>query len=387
MNILTKIIDQDKYFEGIKSHKNVILYGAGNKARQTIELLKERGIIPCDVCDGNEELWGQAFAQDYMIKSYRKIRETYRDYCIIVAATIKNALEIVQVVDAEVPCYHVCSPFKIESGFLEKQSIERDRDEYETVYSVWQDEKSKRIYIENINSRLSGNFMELHKLEDGTSFFDEQILRNRADGVYVDVGAYTGDTLCRFLEYAGTYKKMIAVEADRENCECMRQFVKYGRIRDVKVIHSGVWSEEKTMQFYTTNHKNDMSYDMSNFYRSTDEQADNRTLKKCAANAVEMIVEEMKVDTLDHLLQDERPTLMKINAMAADLPILEGAKQIITKFRPDIILEYGVRPAYLIDEIKYLNDLDVGYRFYLRQKNIYGDTKTILYAIGSDENA
>lgn len=386
MNILTKIIDQDKYFAGIRSHKNVILYGAGNKARQTIELLKEWGIIPCDVCDGNEELWGQVFAQEYTIKSYQEIRETYRDYCIIVAATIKNALEIVQVLDAGVPCYHVCSPFKIESGFLKKQNIEKNRNEYEAVYSVWQDERSKRLYIENINSRLSGNFMELHKLEDGTSFFDEQILRSRSNGVYVDVGAYTGDTLCRFLEYAGTYKKMIAIEADRENCECLRQFVKYGRIRDVRVIQSGVWSEEKTMQFYTTNHKNDMSYDMSNFYRRTDEQADNRTLKKCAANAMEMIMEEMKVDTLDHLLQDEKPTLMKINAMAADLPILEGARQIITKYCPDIILEYGVRPAYLIDEIKYLNDLNVGYRFYLRQKNIYGDTKTILYAIGSDEN-
>ncbi len=387
MNILTKVIDQDKYFEGIKSHKNVILYGAGNKARQTIELLKGRGVIPCDVCDGNKELWGQIFAQEYVIKSYQEIRETYRDYCIIVAATIRNALEIVRVLDVGVPFYHVCSPFKIESGFLEKQDIEKNRNEYEAVFSVWPDEESKRLYIENINSRLCGNFMELHKLEDGNSFFDDKILRNRADGVYVDVGAYTGDTLCRFLEYAGTYKKMIAVEADQENCECLRRFVKYGRIRDAKVIQCGVWSEEKTMRFYTMRHKSDMSYDMSNFYRGTDEQADNRTLQKCAANMMEMVVEDMKMDTLDHLLEDERPTLMKINAMAADLPILEGAERIITRYCPDIILEYGVRPDYLIDEVKYLNSLGVGYRFYLRQKNIYGDTKTILYAIGSDENA
>ena len=102
---------------------------------------------------------------------------------------------------------------------------------------------------------------------------------------------------------------------------------------------------------------------------------------------MEMVAEDMKMDTLDHLLEDERPTLMKINAMAADLPILEGAERIITRYCPDIILEYGVRPDYLIDEVKYLNSLGVGYRFYLRQKNIYGDTKTILYAIGSDENA
>lgn len=387
MSILTEIIDQSKYFEEIRSNENVILYGAGNKARQTIELLRERGIVPSDVCDSNEELWGQTFAQEYVIKSYQEIKETYQDYCVIVAATIKNALEIVQVLDEGVPYFHVCSPFKIEGGFLERRDIEKNINEYEEVFSVWQDDISKRLYIENISSRLSGNFMELHKLEDGTTFFDKELLRNRADSVYVDVGAYTGDTVCRFLEYAGTYKKMIAIEADQENCDCLRRFVQYGRIRDIQVIQCGVWSEERAMQFYTTSHNSDMNYDMSNFYRSTDEQADNHTLKKCAANPFEMVVEQKQVDTLDHLLGEERPTLMKINAMAADLPILKGAKRVITECRPDIILEYGVRPSYLVDEIKYLKELAAEYQFYLRQKNIYGDTKTILYAIGSDENA
>lgn len=383
MNSMADIINPDLYFEEIKSYKNIIMYGIGSKARQTINFLKEKGIVPIEVCDGNEKLWGGVFDNTYIIRSYKEIKEKYKGYCVVLPVAINNALEIMKELDEGVQCFHVCSPFKIESGFLDYDDFKNSQKEYEAVYSTLEDEISKNIFIENINYKLSGNLLRLHKLEDGNTFFDSHLLRSANDSVYIDVGAYTGDTVCRFLEYDAKYKRIIAIEADRGNFESLNRFIRYGKIRDTVLINCGAWSEKTIMKFYTMDQNANLNYDMPNFYRGTKEQADNDTLSKCSADEVV----EMEVDALDHLLVDERPTLMKINAMAADLPILKGAENIIFKCHPDIILEYGVRPSYLIDEIKYIDGLHAGYRFYLRQKRIYKDSKTVLYAIGSDENA
>ncbi len=386
MNNCEKIINPDVYYEEIKRNKNIIMYGIGSRARQTIAFLKEKGIIPIEVCDGNEKLWGQIFDKGYVIRSYKEIKERYSDYCIVLSVAINNALEIINDLEEGVSYYHVCNPFKIENGFLDYHDFLNSCKEYEAICDILQDEKSQNIFIENINYKLTGNLLRLQKLEDGNTFFDERLLRNRNDSEYIDVGAYTGDTMCRFLEYDGKYKKIVAIEADRGNFDALRKFVCYGKIRDAILVNCGVWSEKTTMKFYTTDQNADLNYDMPNFYRRTKEQADNKTLDRCTANGIMETEEEMEVDTLDHLLADEYPTIMKINAMAADLPILKGAEHIILKCRPDIILEYGVRPSYLIDEIKYIAGLHAGYRFYLRQKNIYKDSKTVLYAIGSDRH-
>ena len=70
-------------------------------------------------------------------------------------------------------------------------------------YNKLEDDVSKEIFLLNLQYKITGNMMRLYELTNGSTFFDKDIIGFHTNAVYVDVGAYTGDTVCDFLQYAG----------------------------------------------------------------------------------------------------------------------------------------------------------------------------------------
>jgi hypothetical protein len=74
--------------------------------------------------------------------------------------------------------------------------------------------------------------------------------------------------------------------------------------------------------------------------------------------------------------------MIKINALAADMQVLRGAEETIKKYKPALINDYGARPDYLLGVPQFINGFHShNYRIYLRQKNIFSDSKTVLFAV------
>lgn len=385
MSIIEKIIDENEYFNRIKRYRNIILFGAGSKARQTVDLLEQRGVTPTAVCDNNSKLWGSLFLNQYPIYSYAQIKEKYEDYCFVLTVASGNAVEIERELmnkDNHTEIFHACNSFKVDSKFLLIEEIKQEEEKYTQIYESFADRYSKELYIEFLNSKLTGNQLKLCHMTVGDSFFDKEIISHKEKMVYVDVGAYTGDTVCKFLEYSGgQYQKIIAFEADKGNYDALCKFVRYARVDNIDLINKGVWSEKKIMQFYTNDDNAELNYDSPNLYNSIERAADATTLKKLKEDEIHPIVQNMEVNSLDFFLQGETPSIIKINALAADYPILCGAEQTLRRTHTTVIMEYGVRPSYLLEEMLFLIGLNIGYKLYLRQKNIFGDSKTILYAV------
>lgn len=85
----------------------------------------------------------------------------------------------------------------------------------------------------------------------------------------------------------------------------------------------------------------------------------------------------MYTDTLDcQFCREEIPTVMKINAMAADFDIIKGGKKLIENYKPMLIFEYGVKKDDLFSMILWLKKVNPQYKFYLREKRIYKDIKS-----------
>ena len=386
-NIHSLLIDDSQYFEKIKKYNHIIVYGAGNKAKLTIPLLENKGIVPCVVCDGNSALWGKTFLGKYPICSYEQATSKFSNYCILICATVHVATEIIEELGKKGeknPIYHCCNLFKVDSRFLSTQDYLSNLDRYSAVYDLLEDDLSKQIYIEFLNSKMTGSMFSLQKLTDGDTFFDQQLLGPcSSDDVYVDAGAYTGDTLCRFIAYSGLrYKKAILFEADEANFCALKNFVDYGVVPHTQLMNCALWSEKAEKKFYTLTDNHNLHFDSPNLFNDFNEIADNTSLFTSEKQHTSPIAQRVQTVTLDSALENELPTIMKINALAADLPILEGSVQTLKRCCPDIILEYGVRPEYILSEVEFLTQLNLGYRFYLRQKSIFGDNKTILYALG-----
>lgn len=390
-NIHSLLIDDSQYFEKIKKYNHIIVYGAGNKAKLTIPLLENKGIVPCVVCDGNSALWGNTFLGKYPICSYEQATSKFSNYCILICATVHVATEIIEELGKKGeknPIYHCCNLFKVDSRFLSTQDYLSNLDRYSAVYDLLEDDLSKQIYIEFLNSKMTGSMFSLQKLTDGDTFFDQQLLGScSSDDVYVDAGAYTGDTLCRFIAYSGLrYKKAILFEADAANFCALKNFVDYGVVPHTQLINCALWSEKTEKNFYTLKDNHNLHFGSPNLFNDFSEIADNTSLFASEKQHTSPIAQKVQTVTLDSALENELPTIMKINALAADLPILEGSVQTLKRSCPDIVLEYGVRPEYILAEIELLHGLNLGYHFYLRQKSIFGDNKTVLYALSNSPN-
>lgn len=375
---LTK--QEDLLWNTINSDRAIIFWGCGNSMRIVKETLAEKGIVPTSFCDNNEKLIG-TYIDNIPVLSYEQIKKYYTDYVIILTVAINNAIPIVEQLREQQekhPIYHMEHPFKVENTFLEYQYLENHNDEFEAVYKALEDEESRNIFVQSINFKLSGNKLPLLNYVDGEGFFDEKLIPLSKHYSYMDVGAYTGDTLLRFYAFCGgKYDKLYAVEPDTGNFNALQNLVKYGRISNVQLFHVGGWNLKGELTFYTIANRNRKHFENSNFFKK---------MQDIVANSWEMSqkdfgTETISVDTVDNLLQGAKCDIIKINALGADYQVLMGCRETIKQYKPIIVGEFGTQSEYLVEQLNEMLRVNPNYKLYLRQKMIFGDCKTVYFAI------
>lgn len=375
---LTK--QEDLLWNTINSDRAIIFWGCGNSMRIVKETLAEKGIVPTAFCDNNEKLIG-TYIDNIPVLSYEQIKKYYTDYVIILTVAINNAIPIVEQLREQQekhPIYHMEHPFKVENTFLEYQYLENHNDEFEAVYKALEDEESRNIFVQSINFKLSGNKLPLLNYVDGEGFFDEKLIPLSKHYSYMDVGAYTGDTLLRFYAFCGgKYDKLYAVEPDTGNFNALQNLVKYGRISNVQLFHVGGWNLKGELTFYTIANRNRKHFENPNFFKK---------MQDIVANSWEMSqkdfgTETISVDTVDNLLQGAKCDIIKINALGADYQVLMGCRETIKQYKPIIVGEFGTQSEYLVEQLNEMLRVNPNYKLYLRQKMIFGDCKTVYFAI------
>lgn len=381
---MRKIVCAKKYFEKLEE-KGVVLFGCGSKARQAIEILMDKRIKIVAVCDNNEKLWGTEIYPGLIVHNFLQVKEEHQGFIVLLTAAINNAVSIYQTLDNTVECYQFCNPFKVEKGLLNDYEIEKNKDQIREILRCLEDELSRNIFIENINYKLTGNMLPLMEMITGNNslltYFDDELFENEKAHTYVDVGAYTGDSITSFLiATRGNYKKVIAYEGDRGNYSALERFRTYIRVPNLDIRNTILWSEREERTIYTFSDNSDVNYDSPNLYTDVGNIADNRTLQEVKNAQIIPQKVHRYTDTLDCQFRgEETPTVIKINAMAADFAIIKGGKRLIENYKPMLIFEYGAKKDDLFSMILWLRQVNPQYKFYLREKRIYKDIKTILY--------
>ena len=172
---------------------------------------------------------------------------------------------------------------------------------------------------------------------------------NKGD-IYVDVGAYIGDSLEDYSQvYGKDYNKIYIYEPASEIYDDLAQTVAKLGLHDVDIRRKGVGSKKKSMYF----RENFYEYSAS-FLADDGEEAD-----------------KVEVVRLDDDFKDE-PTLIKINVCGMEKDVLEGCKKLVRKNRPKLVvsMQYDYDDIWkipsIIDEM-----VPEGYRFFVRS---YGES-------------
>ena len=239
--------------------------------------------------------------------------------------------------------------YKMDSAYVEK-----NKERFGLVYELFADELSRKTYSAFLNCRLGGAEGGLYDVWRKDQYFPEGIIELSEDEVFLDGGAYTGDTLLTFLRKANNkYCRCYAFEPEPENAVSLKALALRQRFCNVSIIEKGLWSSADQLSFTAA--------------EGTTGSAISETGRA-----------SISVDTVDNMSPDA--TYIKMDIEGAELEALKGAAGTIKKNRPKLAICLYHKPGDLFEIPLFIKSLVPEYKFYLRQHQPVS-CELVLYAV------
>ena len=251
-------------------------------------------------------------------------------------------------------------PTENDFSTLERLSkfLKENSEKFGKMYQSLEDYRSKKIFYAILNNWYNYDFINLEQVMEKcfSHYFDLDIIPSCQEEVFVDLGAFNGDTVEDFIKiYGDNYKKIYAYEMTEQSMRELKERVKnYPRIiYEQKAVSDEVGMGSIKIHEIST-----------------------------SSNQLELEeIGEIEVTSLDDDI-NEKITMIKMDIEGSELKALKGAENHIIKDRPKLLLSvyHGYEELLILWE--YLEKLDLSYHYYLRY---YGGpifpTEIVLFAI------
>lgn len=209
------------------------------------------------------------------------------------------------------------------------------------VFESLQDEKSKKIFVEILKFRLSFNKSILDNLIDkGHEYFDKKIIKLTSNEVFLDGGAFDGDTIKQFLiESENKFTSIYSYEPDDKTYSLLNKYVK--KLSDNRIVINRIGLGDKKQKLHFTNEGNLGS-------RITD----------IGSRTIEIIpIDSIKKNII---------TYIKLDIEGFERQSLNGAKITIAKNKPKLAICSYHNMDDLWEVPFLINKINKNYKFYLR---------------------
>ena len=293
----------------------IALYGTGDGADKIISVLERYGlkdlIVAVFASDGFVR---DRMFHEYKVISYSECCEKFgdKDFIVLVCfgSSRPEVLEQVSKIKSERELYVPDVPVYGNILFTSEFYCS-NKDSIEDVYSRLADETSRSCYENYINYKLTGDISYLEKAESDPD--DEfGLLNGLSEGCFVDLGAYYGDTLIRYLNKFPCLTKAVAVEPERHSFKKLKECAEtLGS--DITCINALIGSRTGTEQVSASRGRGTRALPASNV-----------ELKKTI---------DIDVVTVDSLSLDN-VSFIKFDVEGSEAEAIEGAKETIKKCRP-----------------------------------------------------
>jgi len=347
----------------VKDSKKVIFYGAGAIGFEAVYkslLLYE--LQPDYICDSDKTKTGDTIFGIEIINP-EILCEFEKNTLIVITSSfideIANYLK--EMGFTNVFIYGVAGFWEqwFYSRICKKHSAIAEQNEHKIkqVVNVLCDNKSQEVFENLLYGRTSNKFDIFSKIYSESEYFPNDIIKLRKDEVFVDAGAYRGESTILFAQKSNyKYKKIYAFEPGSENVERFMENTK--NFKNVELFPFGIYSMSGVHKLKTKG----LTYD-SLMISDTDGDSDVETKK------------------LDDLLLSEKVTYIKMDIEGAELYALEGAEKIIQKDKPKLAVSAYHQVEDLWEIPLKIHNINPDYKIYLRHHSGSTHNGTICYAV------
>ncbi len=335
------------------SGQPVFVYGMGDGCNKVLSAFEAYG-ISCEgifASDGFQR--GQEFA-GFKVETLAQIEEKYPEFSVAVAfgtslpdvmGRIKSIAMRHSLVFPDVPV--------VGDEIFSKAEFLRRFEQAEEVYSLLADEKSRQVFRQVVAFKITGDISCLNGIFTAPDEAFDEILRLGQEEIYVDLGAYTGDTVLDFVNrVGGAYRRIYAVEPNKKNFrKCLKNTLNF---ENISLYNSPAWSHDRLLKF-------------------TD-----------GAGRQQQISQNGRLvwaRSVDSILDGRECTFIKYDVEGADLEAILGSRHTIEAYSPKICTALYHRAFDLLDLPVALKKINGDYRFFMRQYPYYPAWETNLFCI------
>lgn len=355
--------------EVVKNADNVVIFGAGVGGAELYKLLMKNG-LEWKVkawSDNNKLKYSKTYMDDSLIiiKPDSIIEKCGENCTVIVASSayddIKKQLLELKIKESNIYLFNFAF---MNLEYTDMEFIYEHIEQFERAFNRMSDEKSRRIFINILNYKISKSNMYLEKMttdvdKDERQYFSEDIFDFCNTEVLLDIGAYTGDTLEAFnKQYKNGWGKYIGLEADKDMFTELKKTVSNLNLENkCEIYNLAAWNEKTTLLF-------DCNAGSSRIDESSQQG-------KMAVEA----------DRLDNVLKNKKVSFVKMDIEGAEYNAILGMREIIQQNLPILAICVYHRREDFYNITDLIEDIVPGeYSFFMRQYR-YTPTETVCYAI------
>ena len=338
----------------------LILFGAGGLGRKTLAGLRKVGIEPLSFVDNNTAFWGREVEGIEVLSPKLAIQRYASSATFIVCiwgAGGRHRFEHTRQQLLELGCSRVVSfaPlfWKYPDIFLPYYAIDLPHlllpqaEEIARAFSLWNDDASRSEFLTQVHWRLRMDFDILSSPVEHDQYFLDDLIRLSEDEVFVDCGAYDGDSVRAFFMRQPAFKgKYIAIEPDPHNILSFEQYL--ATLPDdlrhrIEVVPMAVGAQRGLVCFAATG------------------------LASSGISSVGTL--EVESAPLDEILENTSPTFIKMDIEGAEVDALIGAQRSIRKALPALAICVYHQPDHLWRIPLLIQSVSDKYHFFLRPHN------------------
>jgi FkbM family methyltransferase len=313
--MLDFLVENKTVWENLKTaDKPIVLYGMGNGADRILDRCIAEGIVVSGVFASDAFVRGQTF-RSYPVCKYEDIIKKYEDFVVVIAFASESpmVLESFYGLADKHETYAPHVALFDGDDIVSFKWLETYEKQLQTVYEHLADERSREVFADILNYKISGKLKYLrHSTSQRQDDFKELFAFGKSE-VYVDLGAYDGDTIGEFLRLTeGGYNRIFALEPDKKNFIKLKRFVEQEQLARVTLLNRGIWHESGKQNFFQRGGR------MS-------------SLSEKGKASIE-------VDSLDNILGKETVSYVKMDVEGAEEEALIGGREHLTKYMPKLFI-------------------------------------------------
>ena len=325
------------------SSKPILIYGMGNGADKIINFLEENGIHYSDVFASDGFVRGHSY-RGKIVLSYSQACEKYDDFIILLSFGTKlpdvmeRIIYLNSIHELYAPDVPVCQGEIFNEAFFDAHISE-----LECARDLLSDERSRQVFDNVIRYKLTGKIKYLISSQDCENDVDA-ILPFEKYKIFVDLGAYNGDTIKKYRNLCPNLEEIYAFEPDFRNFKKLKAYC--DEIKDIKIhtYNYASWSENIELQFSASGNRNSSG-------------------AGTVSHQSKMVSIEAKRP--DSVIQEA--DFIKYDVEGAEYDAIIGSKRLMEDLQSDLLVSLYHKSEDLYSLPMLIHSINPNYKFYLRR--------------------